>query len=219
MNRASTGHTRMKLKVYTQDGTEKGTIDVSDDLFGGDVNVHLLHQLITRYRANRRQGTAKTKSRHEVSGGGRKPWKQKGTGRARAGSNTSPLWVRGGKAFGPVPRDYGNTIPRSLRRQALRQALSSRMRDQKVMVLDALSCDTPKTKTITALLKALSVAGARNLLLTDGANRTVFLSGRNIRDLHIMPIAMLNAYDVLSNENIIVGGRAMVPKLEQAVTP
>jgi large subunit ribosomal protein L4 len=207
----------MKLKVYTQDGKQAGTVDISDEIFGGDVNAHLLHQVIKSYLANKRQGTSKTKTRDEVSGGGKKPWKQKGTGRARAGSNTSPVWVRGGKAHGPVPRSYYSLIPQVLRRQALQQALTTRLKDNKVMVVDTITCNPPKTKTINGMLKALSVAGARNLILTDGVKKDIYLSGRNIRDLRVMPVASLNAYDVLSSENIILGAKDMAGKLEQAV--
>lgn len=207
----------MKLKVYTQDGKANGDVEVSDSVFGGEVNVHFLHQVIKSYRANRRQGTAKTKSRHEVSGGGKKPWKQKGTGRARAGSNTSPVWVRGGKAFGPVPRDYRNTIPRTLRRQALCQALSARIKEDKVLVLDSLSCESPKTRPVVLMLKALSIEGKRNLILTDGPNKNFLLSGRNIPDLRILEASKLNAYDVLESENIVLGSRSIAAKLESAV--
>lgn len=207
----------MKLKVYTQDGKQTGTIDVSDETFGGEVNTGLLHQIIKSYLANKRQGTSKTKTRTEVSGGGKKPWKQKGTGRARAGSNTSPIWVRGGKAHGAIPRDYSETIPRTLRRQALRHALSSRMKDDRVMVLESITCDTPKTKTIVGILKALKLETGRTLLLTNGVNRNVLLSGRNVPDLTIAPVSSLNAYEVLHNHTIVLVAKDMVPRLEEAV--
>jgi large subunit ribosomal protein L4 len=207
----------MKLKVYTQDGKQTGTIDVSDEIFGGEINTGLLHQIVKSYMANKRQGTAKTKSRTEVSGGGKKPWKQKGTGRARAGSNTSPIWVRGGKAHGATPRDYGETIPKTLRRLALRQALTSRMQDDKIVVVDPMKCDAPKTKTLTGMLKALKIESGRTLLLTDGSNRNMYLSGRNIPDLKVAPVSSLNAFDVLHNHNIILTAKGMVGKLEEAV--
>src|SRR5512133_2616815 len=138
--------TTMKAKLFQQNGSVKGDYDLPDSVFGAEVNDHLMHQVVTMLQTNQRQGTAKTKGRSEVSGGGRKPWKQKGTGRARAGSNTSPVWVRGGKAHGPKPRSYYSLIPQVLRHQALRQALTARIKENKVMVVDPMACTPPKTK-------------------------------------------------------------------------
>ncbi|NLP01295.1 MAG: 50S ribosomal protein L4 [Fibrobacter sp.] len=207
----------MKAKLYQQDGTVKGQIDLPENVFGAQVNESLLHQVITQFLANQRQGTAKTKTRAEVSGGGRKPWRQKGTGRARAGSNASPIWVRGGKAHGPEPRDYYSEIPKKMRRLALASALSSRAQDEKVMVVESISCETPKTRTIVDLLKALSVSGKKNLLIIDKEGKNVFLSGRNIRDLEIRPVSEINAYDVLTNENIIFADERLIGKVQEAV--
>ena len=153
----------MKAKVFSQDGKLTGEMELSDGVFGVDVNEHLMYLVVKSLRANKRQGTSKTKSRDEVSGGGKKPWKQKHTGNARAGSNTSPLWVRGGKAHGPVPRDYYTTIPKALRHSALKSALSCRAKEEKVIVVDKISCDAPKTKVIAGMLSALSLAEKRNL--------------------------------------------------------
>jgi large subunit ribosomal protein L4 len=208
----------MKAKLYQQNGTVKGDLELPETVFGAEVNEHLMHQVITQLLANQRQGTSKTKGRSEVSGGGRKPWRQKGTGRARAGSNTSPIWVRGGKAFGPDPRDYYTNIPRKMKRLALASALSSRAKDEKVMVIESISCDAPKTKTILAMLKALSVNGKRNLLIIDADTKNVYLSGRNIRDLEIRPVSEINAYDIISNENIIFGDQSLIGKVQEAVT-
>lgn len=207
----------MKAKLYQQDGTVKGEMDLPESVFGAEINDHLMHQVVTQLLANQRQGTSKTKGRSEVSGGGRKPWRQKGTGRARAGSNTSPIWVRGGKAHGPDPRDYHTTIPKKMKRIALTSALSSRAKDEKVMVVENISCDTPKTKTILAMLKALTVSGKRNLLIIDKDVKNVYLSGRNIRDLDIRPVSEINAYDILSNENIIFGDAKLIGKVQEAV--
>ncbi|NLG16510.1 MAG: 50S ribosomal protein L4 [Fibrobacter sp.] len=207
----------MKAKLYQQDGTVKGQIDLPEAVFGAEVNESLLHQVVTQYLANQRQGTAKTKTRAEVSGGGRKPWRQKGTGRARAGSNTSPVWVRGGKAHGPEPRDYYSLIPKKMRRLALTSALSSRAKDEKVLVVESISCQEPKTKTIVDMLKALSVSGKKNLLIIEKEGKNVFLSGRNIKDLEIRPVAEINAYDILSNENIIFGDERLIGKVQEAV--
>ena len=207
----------MKAKLYQQNGTVKGDFDLPDTVFGVDVNEHLMHQVITMLQANQRQGTSKTKGRSEVSGGGRKPWRQKGTGRARAGSNTSPLWVRGGKAFGPDPRDYYSNIPKKMKRLALTSALSSRAKDEKVMIVESISCDAVKTKTIFAMLKALTVSGKRNLLIIDKDTKNVFMSGRNIRDLEIRPVSEINALDILRNENIIFGDESLIAKVQEAV--
>jgi large subunit ribosomal protein L4 len=205
----------MKAKVYRQDGKVKGEIELPASVFAAEIREHLLYQVIKGYLANQRQGTSKTKGRSEVSGGGRKPWRQKGTGRARAGSNTSPVWARGGKAHGPDPRDY--TTPRAMRRQALRGALSSRAKDEKIMVVDALVCEPPKTKTIAQFLSALSLTGSRNLLILDKNATGIYRAGRNIKNLDIKPFSEINAYDVLNSENIIFGGENLIGKLTEAV--
>jgi len=207
----------MKLKVFTRDGKENGTVDVSDDLFGQEVNAGLLHEVITLYLANKRQGTSKVKKRDEVSGGGKKPWRQKGTGRARAGSNTSPVWVRGGKAHGPKPRDYTVMIPKKVRKTALRHALSSRAQAERVMVVENLVCESPKTRELAALIRNLALADRKTLLLTDGVQKNTYLSGRNIRNLEVLPIADINAYEVLKNDTVVLSGRDLVAKLEQVV--
>jgi large subunit ribosomal protein L4 len=208
----------MKAKLYQQNGTAKGEVDLPDSVFAAEVNEPLLHQVIKSYQANLRQGTAKTKTRAEVSGGGRKPWKQKGTGRARAGSNASPIWVRGGKAFGAAPRDYYTVIPGKLKKLALISALSSRASDEKVVVIDALAVAEPKTKEIVAFLEAINLAGKKNLLIIDTDNtKNIYLSGRNIRDLDVRPVNEINALDVISSENIIFGGESLIGKVEQAV--
>ena len=208
----------MKAKLYQQNGTAKGEVDLPDSVFAAEVNEPLLHQVIKSYQANLRQGTAKTKTRAEVSGGGRKPWKQKGTGRARAGSNASPIWVRGGKAFGAAPRDYYTVIPGKLKKLALISALSSRASDEKVVVIDALAVAEPKTKEIAAFLEAINLAGKKNLLIIDTDNtKNIYLSGRNIRDLDVRPVNEINALDIISSENIIFGGESLIGKVEQAV--
>jgi large subunit ribosomal protein L4 len=208
----------MKLKVFSQDGAEKGTAELSDELFGGEVNRGLLHLVISMYRANRRQGTSKTKGRSEVSGGGKKPYRQKGTGRARAGSNTSPVWKRGGTAHGPSPRLYRSTIPGKMRKTALRHALSSRVQAEKIVVVDNVTMKEVKTREIASLIGALSLNGSRILLRTDGINRDIYLSGRNIRDLQVMPLESLNAYEVLRYDNIVLAGTELVEKLHEVVS-
>lgn len=208
----------MKTKLFQQNGSVKGEIELPAEVFGADVNEALLHQVITQYLANQRQGTSKTKGRSEVSGGGRKPWRQKGTGRARAGSNTSPIWARGGKAFGPDPRNYFSNIPRKLKKLALISALSSRAGDAKVIVVDTITCDEPKTKIIQEMMKALSVEGQKNLLIIDAAAKSIYLSARNLRDMEIRPVNELTAYDILKSENIIFGNEQLIGKVQEAVT-
>jgi large subunit ribosomal protein L4 len=208
----------MKAKVYTQDGKAKGEIELAESVFNAGVNEQVLYLVIKSYRANLRQGTAKTKGRSEVSGGGRKPWKQKHTGNARAGSNTSPLWKRGGKAFGPQPRDYYARIPVTLRKIALTSALSSRAKDEKILVIDKIVADAPKTKTIATMLDALSLEGKRILLIVDGAHgKNVYLSGRNIKNCSVKPVSEINALDVMNNEAIVFGAEELLSKIEQAV--
>lgn len=207
----------MKTKVFQQNGSVKGEMDLPAEVFGAEVNEPLLHQVITQYLANQRQGTSKTKGRSEVSGGGRKPWRQKGTGRARAGSNTSPIWVRGGKAFGPDPRSYTTTIPKKMRKLALVSALSSRAGDDKIVVVDNISCDKPETKVMVAMFKALSLEGKKNLLIIDADAKSIYLSGRNIKNVDIKPVNELCAYDVLNNENIIFGNEQLISKVQEAV--
>ncbi|HUI93727.1 MAG TPA: 50S ribosomal protein L4 [Chitinivibrionales bacterium] len=206
----------MKAKVFTQDGKVKGEMALADSVFNADVNEQVMYLVVKTYLANQRQGTAKTKGRSEVSGGGRKPWKQKHTGNARAGSNTSPIWVRGGKAFGPVPRDYYRHIPKTMRRIALTSALSSRAKEEKVSVVAGITCDAPKTKTIAAMIGALSLADKRTLLVIDQASKNIYLSGRNIKNLTLKPVSEINAYDVLSNDAIVFGSEAIVKKIEEA---
>lgn len=208
----------MKLKVYSQEGKQLADTDLSDELFGGEINAGLLHQVIKSYLGNLRQGTAKAKGRSEVSGGGKKPFKQKGTGRARAGSNTSPLWVRGGKAFGPEPRDHAVRIPKKLRRSALKLALSDRAQSDKILVIDSIVCEKPHTQAIAKLLTCIELQGGRSLLVTDGSNENIYLSGRNIQDVKVVTISSLNALDVVRSENIVLVDRNLVKKLEEAVT-
>ncbi len=208
----------MKAKLYQQNGTVKGDIDLPGTAFNAEVNEPVLYQVIKSYLANKRQGTSKTKGRAEVSGGGRKPWRQKGTGRARAGSNTSPIWVRGGKAFGPDPRDYYTVIPKRLKKIALVSALSSRAKEEKIIVVDEVECKEPKTKLITQMLEALAVSGKKNLLVVDtSGSKNIYLSGRNIKGLEIKPISEINAYDVVNNENIIFGGEKLIATVEEVV--
>lgn len=207
----------MNAKVFTQDGKEKGTVELPEEIFGVEVNNALMHLIVKSYLANQRQGTAKTKSRTEVNGGGRKPFRQKGTGRARAGSNTSPVWVRGGKAFGAIPRNYGGYIPKKMRRAALCSALSSRAKDEKVLVIDRMNIEEPKTKLVDTMLNELSILDKKNLLIIDEGDRYIFLSSRNIKNVQIKSVKEISAYDVLNNENIVFSAESLIDKVKGVV--
>jgi large subunit ribosomal protein L4 len=207
----------MKAKVFYQDGKVKGEMDLADSVFNVEINEQVMYLVVKTYLANQRQGTSKTKGRSEVSGGGRKPWKQKHTGNARAGSNTSPVWVRGGKSFGPSPRNYYRAIPKTIRKIALTSALSARAKEEKIAVVAGIACDAPKTKTVSAMIGALSLAGKRLLLVIDANQKNIYLSGRNIKNCTVKPVSEINAYDVLNNDAIVFGSEEIVKKIEEAV--
>jgi large subunit ribosomal protein L4 len=168
------------------------------------VHEHLLWLSVKRHLGNQRQGTAKVKGRGEVSGGGRKPWRQKGTGRARSGSNTSPLWPGGGRAFGPEPRDYRTELPRKQRRAALAAALSQKAADQAVSVLESLTLEAPQTKRMAAVLKALGLYDKRTLLVLGEADANVVKSCRNLRNLRTTMAHQINAYELLDCEQVLL---------------
>lgn len=171
-------------------------------IFGAEVKVHLLHTAVVNQLANRRAGTAATKNRALVSGGGKKPWRQKGTGRARAGSIRSPLWRHGGTIFGPVPRDYSYSIPKKERRAALLSALSSKVNENKIIVLDKIELSEPKTRLMTELLARLGVK-ENALVLLSGENRNVVLAARNIPGVKVLRTQNLNVYDLLRYRYLI----------------
>ena len=201
--------TAVNVKTYASDGTEKGNTELPDRLFGQPVHEHLMWLSVKRYLGNQRQGTAKVKSRGEVSGGGRKPFKQKGTGRARQGSNTSPLMPGGGRAFGPKPHGYRTDMPKKQRRAALISALSLRAGENAVSVVDALEMAAPKTAQVAALLKRLGLYGKRTLLVVEQADERVWKSCRNIHNLTTTPAHLLNAYDLLSTDAVVFTGPAL----------
>jgi large subunit ribosomal protein L4 len=205
----------MKAKVFSQEGKETGAIDLPAEVFGVEINQALMHSVVTAFLANQRQGTAKTKGRSEVSGGGIKPFRQKGTGRARAGSNTSPVWKRGGKAFGALPRSYTTTIPRKMRRAALCSALTSRAQDEKILIIDGLRIEAPKTQKVNALFKELAICGKKNLLIIGNDDRNIFLSGRNLKNVQIKLVQEITTYDVLGHENIVFSAPALIEKVKE----
>lgn len=207
----------MKANVYTFEGKAKGSIDLPQEVFGVEIKESLMHSVVMSYLANQRQGTSKTKTRAEVSGGGRKPWRQKGTGRARAGSNTSPVWARGSKAHGAIPRDYDLKVNKKARREALCSAYTVRASEELVKVIDAIDLNKPKTKSIADLLTALSINGKRNLLIVNSADKNIYLSARNIKNVDIKCVTDVNTYDILSNENIVFCNEALVEKVKEVV--
>jgi len=194
----------MDAKLYGPDGASKGVTALPDELFAQPVHEHLLWLSVKRHLGNQRQGTAKVKGRGEVSGGGRKPWRQKGTGRARAGSNTSPLWPGGGRAFGPEPRDYRTELPKKQRRAALAAALSQKAAEQAVWVLESLTLDAPKTRQMAAVLKTLGLYDKRTLLVLGEADENVIRSCRNLRNLRTTLAHQINAYELLDCEQVLM---------------
>ena len=194
----------MNAKLYGLDGTEKGTTALPDELFAQPVHEHLVWLSVKRHLGNQRQGTAMVKNRSLVSGGGKKPFKQKGTGRARQGSNTSPLMPGGGRAFGPRPRDHRTELPKKQRRAALVSALSLKATENAVSVLEALQAEAPKTSKVAGVLKKMGLYGKRTLLVVDRQNEAVWKSVRNIDRLETTLAHQLNAYDLLNAEALVL---------------
>ena len=199
--------------LYNMQGAKVGDVNLSEALFGAEVNKSVLHDSVVNYLANQRQGTQSTKTRAEVRGGGRKPFRQKGTGRARQGSTRAPQWIKGGVALGPKPRDYSYNLNKKVKKLAMVSALSSKAADGDVMVVDKLSMDAIKTKTIADMLKAMEVTG-KALIVTNEIEKNVYLSARNIAGVKASYVGMLNVYDVLNHEKFIVAQDA-VSKLEE----
>lgn len=192
-----------KVAIYNVSGSQVGELELADTVFGIEPNVHVLHSAVVLQQAAQRQGTHKTKGRSEVSGGGRKPWKQKGTGRARQGSTRSPQWVGGGTVFGPTPRKYGFKLPKKVRRLAIKSALSSKVIDQNIIVLDQLAFAAPKTKEFAGILANLKV-NRKALVVTASYEDNVALSARNIPGVKFVPAEGINVLDVLVHDKLII---------------
>ena len=190
------------VSVYNMEGAQVGTIELSDSIFAVPVNEHLVHQAVVAQLANKRQGTQKAKTRSEVSGGGRKPWRQKGTGHARQGSIRAPQWTGGGVVFAPVPRDYEVKMNKKERRAALKSALTSKVQDNKLVVVDALTLADVKTKEMQKVLTNLKAKKALVITATDDKN--VILSARNITDVQTATPSTINVYDVMNHNTVIV---------------
>ena len=198
------------VSVYNMEGNEVGTLELNDAVFGVEVNEHLVHMAVVRQLANKRQGTQKAKTRSEVSGGGRKPWRQKGTGHARQGSTRAPQWTGGGVEFAPVPRDYSFKMNKKERRIALKSALTTRVQENKLVVLDELKLDAIKTKDMQNVLNNLKVEKA--MVVTD--NENVIVSARNIPNVITASVGTLNVFDILKY-NTVVLDKAAVAKVEE----
>ncbi len=195
--------------VYDKEGTKIDTLDLNQKLFGQKSNLSVIHQYVRAYLANQRQGTVKRKSRSEVRGGGAKPWRQKGTGRARAGTNTSPIWVGGGRAFPPQMRDYRIEIPQKTRRLALVSALSSKALRNKIKILDQILIEVPQTKTMVELLNKLRISGSKIIFLFEGTDENLYKSGRNIKGLAFKRASLINPYDLLNSDFLIMTKKAL----------
>ncbi len=200
------------VSVYNMKGEEVGTMELDDSVFGVEVNEHLVHEAVVNHLAARRQGTQKAKTRSEVSGGGRKPWRQKGTGRARQGSIRAPQFKGGGMVFAPVPRDYSFKMNRKEKRAALKSALTSRVQENRLIVLDELKLDQIRTKDMKAVLEALKLDKA--LIIMDQNDEKVFLSARNLPDVKTALINTINVYDILKY-NTVVATKAAVEAIEE----
>lgn len=194
----------MNIDILGIDGSKKGSIELDGNVFGIEPNVAVMHQAVKMHLANRRQGTHKTKERSEVRGGGKKPWRQKGRGTARAGSTRSPLWVGGGTIFGPRPHSYRQDMPKKMRRLARRSALSLKAQASELMVVENFSFTEAKTKPFAAMLKAVQAAGKKSLVLLGSENETVLRSGRNIAGCRILTAREASTYDILNNQVLIL---------------
>ena len=191
-----------KVSVYNMEGKEVDTIDLSDEIFGVEINEHLVHMAVVQQLANKRQGTQKTKTRSEVSGGGRKPWRQKGTGHARQGSTRAPQWKGGGVVFAPVPRDYSFKMNKKEKRAALKSALTSRVQENKLIVIDELRFDEIKTKNFKAVMDNLNVTKAY-VVLNDNDEKVV-MSARNLPNVQTALTNTINVYDVMKGGTVIL---------------
>ncbi|MBE5887099.1 MAG: 50S ribosomal protein L4 [Lachnospiraceae bacterium] len=200
------------VSVYNMEGKEVGKIDLNDAIFGVEINEHLVHMAVVQHLANKRQGTQKAKTRAEVSGGGRKPWRQKGTGHARQGSTRSPQWTHGGVVFAPTPRDYSFKLNKKEKRIALKSALTSKVQDGKVMVLDELKLDEIKTKKFQEVLTNLNAKKA--LVVIKENDKNIVLSARNIPDAQTIIADSINVYDIMKAGTVVLT-KDSVAKIEE----
>ena len=198
--------------LFNKEGNKIEDIQLNDNIFAVEVNADAMHQVVVALLANKRQGTQSAKTRAEVRGGGIKPWRQKGTGRARQGSIRAPQWIKGGVVFAPKPRDYRMSIPKSMRRVAMLSALTSKVQNDEMVVLDSLTLEAPKTKEIVKMLNAFNAK--KTLIVTAEANETVYKSARNIEGVAVLPVNNINVYDLVKYPKVIMTKDA-VSKIEE----
>lgn len=202
-----------KLDIVNVSGQKVDEIELNTNVFEAEINEHVLYEAVKNYLANQRQGTQSAKTRAEVRGGGRKPWRQKGTGRARQGSTRSPNWVGGGVVFAPKPRDYSYKIPKKVKRVAMRSALSSKVALNELIVLDELMLEAPKTKEMVSILKNVK-AGAKPIIITGDMNANVIKSSSNIPGVQTTHVGRMNVYEILNSDSCIITKEA-VKKIEE----
>lgn len=203
-----------KVALYNMEGANVGEIELSDAIFASEVNKNVLHQVVVNYLANQRQGTQSTKTRTEVRGGGIKPWRQKGTGRARQGSIRSPQWTGGGVALGPKPRDYRFSVNKKVRKLAFKSALAAKAQADEIIVIDGLKMDEIKTAKIASMLKALNADKA--LIVTAENDTNVYKSARNIKNVSVSYVDVLNTYEILKHDKFVVAKEA-IAKIEEVL--
>jgi large subunit ribosomal protein L4 len=202
----------LTLDLFNKEAKKVGDITLNENIFGVDINTDAMHQVVVAQLANKRQGTQSAKTRAEVRGGGIKPWRQKGTGRARQGSIRAPQWIHGGIVFAPKPRDYRMSVPKSMRRVAFKSALSCKVAENEMIVIDSLEFDSPKTKEMLDILKAFDAK--KTLIVVEKSDENIYKSGRNIPGVQVTPVNNLNVYDILKYEKFIITKDA-VSKIEE----
>jgi large subunit ribosomal protein L4 len=207
----------MNVQAYTSSGAKSEEIALNEHVFGIEPNAHVVYQAVRIHLGNKRQGTSKAKERAEVRGGGRKPWRQKGRGTARAGTSRSPLWVGGGTIFGPRPRNYRKQLPTKMRQLARKSAYAMKANDQQIMVIEDFTLANGKTREVAAILKALSLQNTKTLLIVAEYDKHLWLAGRNIPTLEIREASKASTYDVLNNQMLLIQ-KSAIPVIEEAFT-
>lgn len=196
------------LSVHNIKGENVGEVFLKENIFSAKVNKYLVHQAVKRYLANKRRGTASTKNRSAVRGGGAKPWKQKGTGRARAGTNSSPIWVGGGVVFGPAPRDYSFSLPKKMKVAALKSALSDKLGNKEIIIVDKLALEESKTSKMVEILKNLQ-AFKKPLIIVENEDKNIARAAKNIKGTQVLPVSKINTYDLVNHKKIIITKKAL----------
>jgi large subunit ribosomal protein L4 len=206
--------TTFQAAAYTAMGTPREQVPLPGELFDGTVNMPVMHRVVKAYLANQREGNASTKTRGFVIGGNQKPWRQKGTGRARQGSTRSPLWPGGGTVFGPLPRSYDEHVPRKMKVLARKSALNARARENAIFLIDRFAWDAPRTRSLVGLIQRLGVEGQKVLVLTDGSKPNVYLSGRNLQRVRVLPYSDVSTYHLLWSDVVLIEATAIGQTLE-----